>query len=664
MNHIVNKYKLNLYAQRDILRVNNNGEDMDSNFYTRAQQPFFLERKADVAQLQFYTGTLKTYHHIHDIPLPSGKETSASVQNISLIPFCQAKERGFQVHDGGETIKTILVNHQQEIALDDFLQTIANALVQIDEPEYQTSRQTYQQLIDKIIKDEIGTGQGANFVIARQFTSKMHGDLLPNMLSLFRSLLINEIGAYSTFLFFDGVDYVIGASPERHISKVKNQVMMNPISGTFRKNETSAENFQQDFFAFLQDRKEIFELFMVMDEELKIMCELCDQGGTIIGPLIKEMSKLIHTEYLLIGASTKNIHELLINSMFAPTVTGSPVENAFRVKKKYETCSRGYYSSVIATIGTDADGEEMLDAPITIRTLEIKQDGTIYGRAGATLVRGSEAVSETKETEVKISGMLNSIKLAGSDSVTPTAMLGSINQEALTILLQERNLNLSRFWVEPQNKEFSILPELQGKKMLIIDAEDGFSNMLKRMINHLGVDIGWCSYKDDFEQDKAIDASNMDVMILGPGPGNPTDRNDGKMLRMQGLLRQYLQAKQKFFAECLSHQLLCDIFDLPIVQKTTPLQGTQEEILLFGRKEWVGFYNTFSAVIDERVTDISNSIGWLQTDYGSVQISFDVQTGEINALKGDFFFSCQFHPESILTPRGYGIISDNLKLLI
>ncbi len=746
---------------------------MENEFLQNFYQPFFLERKGSHDNILLCQGDIHLLDKISQIPLPLSNTLPNQFVSINLIPFCQAKERGFDVHDGNEKIKSLTVQQHHYIPLQNFMTHVENCTVNIENISYDISFEDYQNIIRQIIEDEIGDGQGANFVIPREFTAQILGDLLPCILSIFRSLLVNEIGAYSTFLLFDGTDYTIGASPERHISKIKGEVMMNPISGTFRKNETDAAHFQEDFFAFLQDRKEVFELFMVMDEELKIMCELCNQGGAIIGPLLKEMSKLLHTEYLLIGHSDKDIHHLLKYSMFAPTVTGSPVKNAFRVNKKYEKQSRGYYSSVIAVIGTDDEGGEMLDAPITIRTLEISGDGKISGRAGATLVRGSDPLSEAKETEVKISGVINSIKLAGTNPPAPQAMLPLINAEQLQVILQKRNINLSRFWVEPQNKEYCTQPEFIGKKMVIVDGEDGFSNMLKRMINHLGADIEWRHYRDK------IEFSNYDMVIMGPGPGNPTDQNDEKMKLMRGMIETLLNNRQFFFAECLSHQILCDILGLPIVKKQTTFQGTQEEITLFDKQYLVGFYNSFVAIYDHEYMGENranalgnpptpqeymggnranalgnpptpqeymggnranalgnpptpqeymggnrpNALGNPPTPHeymggnrpnttalgnppmpqeymgenranalgnpptpqeymggnrpnttalgnpyhhilADLSISCDANTKEINALKGEHFFSCQFHPESILTPHGYHIIADALRSLL
>lgn len=76
---------------------------------------------------------------------------------------------------------------------------------------------------------------------------------------------------------------------------------------------------------------------MVVDEELKMMCTVGDMGGVVVGPRLKEMSHLAHTEYELRGRSSLDVREVLRETMFAATVTGSPVQNACRVIERYES---------------------------------------------------------------------------------------------------------------------------------------------------------------------------------------------------------------------------------------------------------------------------------------------------------------------------------------
>ena len=75
---------------------------------------------------------------------------------------------------------------------------------------------------------------------------------------------------------------------------------------------------------------------MVVDEEMKMMSAVCPNGGRILGPFLKQMSRLSHTEYLLEGRTDLDVREVLRLTMFAPTVTGSPMENACAVIAEYE----------------------------------------------------------------------------------------------------------------------------------------------------------------------------------------------------------------------------------------------------------------------------------------------------------------------------------------
>ena len=222
-------------------------------------------------------------------------------------------------------------------------------------------------------------------------------------------MLERERGAYWTFVFFTGDRYLIGASPERHVSIHGGDVRMNPISGTFR--IPGEGDVRGQLLDFLHDEKEIFELFMVVDEELKMMCDICTEGGQVLGPFLKPMSRLVHTEYLLAGRTTRDPREVLRDTMYAATVTGSPVENACRLIKQYEREGRGYYGAALALLGRDAEGGHIVDSPIVIRTADVDLDGRLTVTAGATLVRDSDAAYEVAETHAKAGGILSAFGL-------------------------------------------------------------------------------------------------------------------------------------------------------------------------------------------------------------------------------------------------------------
>src|SRR6185295_16519356 len=241
-------------------------------------------------------------------------------------------------------------------------------------------------------------------------------------LRVFARLLAAERGAYWTFAVHTGQSTLVGATPERHVSVDDGLVLMNPISGTYRHPPGGPD--RQALLDFLADRKEIDELSMVLDEELKMMAAVSDLGGQVIGPYLKEMAHLTHTEYLLAGRGSRDVRDVLRETMFAPTVTGSPIENACRVIARHERRGRGYYAGVLALLDHDEQGRQTLDAPILIRTAEISPDGALRVPVGATLVRHSTPDGEVAETHTKAAGVLAALGLrpSGPARGTPPAL--------------------------------------------------------------------------------------------------------------------------------------------------------------------------------------------------------------------------------------------------
>ena len=194
-----------------------------------------------------------------------------------------------------------------------------------DRGGFETSDDDYAEVVEAIIRDEIGQGEGANLVIGRHYRAVVADWDAAKALTVFRRLLERERGAYWTFCFFTGDRYLIGASPERHVSVHGGDVRMNPISGTFRiARRAGPTGCKSRLLDFLADEKEIYELFMVVDEELKMMCDICHEGGQVLGPFLKPMTHLVHTEYLLAGRTSRDVREVLRDTMYAATVTGQP----------------------------------------------------------------------------------------------------------------------------------------------------------------------------------------------------------------------------------------------------------------------------------------------------------------------------------------------------
>ncbi|GAA3396547.1 anthranilate synthase family protein [Streptomyces roseoviridis] len=588
---------------------------------------------------------------------------------LALVPFRQIRERGFDVRDDGTPLSVLVAEETYELPLAEVLDGLPAHDVRVEDGGFDVSDEEYGRIVRRVIDEEIGRGEGANFVIRRTYTGTLPGFGRPDALALFRRLLAGERGAYWTFVVHTGDRTLVGASPEVHVRmsggrserealsveggggggrRVGGTVVMNPISGTYRYPAGTAPT-PEDLLAFLADRKETEELSMVVDEELKMMCTVGDMGGMVIGPRLKEMAHLAHTEYELRGRSSLDVREVLRETMFAATVTGSPVQNACRVIERHEAGGRGYYAGALALLGTDGNGAQTLDSPILIRTADISADGRLRVAVGATLVRHSDPASEVAETHAKAAGVLTALGVRegrpdGEAAAPARARLA--DDPRVRAALDARRADLAPFWLTMQVRS----AELSGHA-LVIDAEDTFTAMLAHLLRSSGLEVSVLRYDEPGLRELAL--AHEGPIVLGPGPGDPSDAADPKMRFLRGLTAGLLRGhRHGLLGVCLGHELIAAELGLEIVRKRTPFQGAQVRIDLFGQERTVGFYNSFTARCDDRTAT--------ELALHRIEVSRDPESDEVHALRGRGFAGVQFHPESVLTTDGAALTASLL----
>jgi len=589
--------------------------------------PFALVRRAE-GVVDVLVGDVVTVAELANIPV-------SDHDVLAVVPYRQITERGFDCVDDHAPLLVLRATERETVGVDQVLERIEDVRFDLTDPGFDLDDGGYAETVRKVLAEEIGQGAGANFVLMRSFTATIADYRPVTALAVFRRLLISEPGAYWTFLVDTGDRTFVGATPERHVSVADGTVTMNPISGTYRHTEHGPD--LAGLLSFLADTKEIDELYMVVDEELKMMAEVGDLGGRVLGPYLRQMSRLTHTEYLLVGRTSLDVREVLRRTMFAPTVTGSPLENACRVIARYERNGRGYYAGVLALIER---GGTVLDAPILIRTAEISRTGSLRVSVGATLVRDSVPAAEVAETHAKAAAVLDALHGRSHRQGLPAERFSddAAVQESLVV----RNNTLAAFWL---NSHSSSATPLAGRRALMIDAEDTFTAMLAHLLRTLGLTVTRVRY------DQFLDTAAYDLVVVGPGPGDPRVLTDSKMATLRSIVSDLVDSGQPMLAICLGHQVLSSTLGLALVRKNRPYQGVQRRIDLFGTPERVGFYSTFVAVCDE-------------DSLGEVTVCRDRNTGEVHALRGPRFVSTQFHPESVLTEHGIDILAGLLTELI
>ncbi|MDX6351337.1 MAG: 2-amino-4-deoxychorismate synthase [Streptomyces sp.] len=615
-----------------------------------AAPPFALIRRRtpgrDADTVEVLIGPVTTVERLADVPLPTA---------LVMVPFRQIAERGFDVRDDGTPLAVLVPQETHELPLSEVLAALPAQDVRVEDGAFDIDDDTYAGIVGRVIEDEIGQGEGANFVIRRTFRGRIPDFAAADALALFRRLLSGERGAYWTYVVHTPERTLVGASPEVHVRMSGGTVVMNPISGTYRYPSTGPD--AEGLLAFLHDAKEVEELTMVVDEELKMMSAICSLGGVVVGPRLKEMAHLAHTEYELRGRSTMDVRDVLRETMFAATVTGSPVQNACRVIERYEPlgpdgAGRGYYAGALALIGQDAGGAQTLDSPILIRTADIAPDGQLKVAVGATLVRHSDPYAEVAETHAKAAGVLTALGVVPAPVRDESAPRPRLAEDLrVQAALDARRANLAPFWLRMQTEQ----PRPVNGHALVVDGEDTFTAMLAHVLRSSGYEVTVRRYDDPGLREAAL--AHDGPVVLGPGPGDPGDAADPKMRFLRALAADLVRDHAHgLLGVCLGQELVAAELGLEIVRKDEPFQGAQKTIDFFGRPETVGFYNSFTARADDATAD--------ELAMHRVELSRDPATGDVHAMRGPGFAGVQFHPESVLTLDGTRIVAELLARVL
>jgi 2-amino-4-deoxychorismate synthase len=611
--------------------------------------PFALlyRPERDASTVEFLTGRFASYDRLAD--LPAGNV-------LALVPFEQIAERGFAHTPDGAELLAMKVSERSLLPKDRLPGLLPPEPVEVRDDRFDLDDAEYEALVHKVVEQEIGTGKGANFVIKRSFLARIPDFRIRTALTVFGRLLREERGAYWTFLVHTGDFTLIGASPERHITLEDGLATMNPISGTYRYPDGGADT--DGLLRFLSDQKESDELYMVLDEELKMMGRICPLGGQVTGPLIKPMARLAHTEYYVEGRTHLDARQVLRETMFAPTVTGSPLESACEVITRYEPTGRRYYAGALALLDEDAAGRTTLDSTIAIRTVEIDPAGRMRLDVGATLVRHSDPKAEAAETRAKTAGMLAALGLGpgpgpdgAGDRPGNSAGPGWSYDPRVPAALASRNDRLAKYWLRRAEDRLAPRAPLAGRSALIVDCEDHFTSMLSSQLSALGLDttvVRW---------DEQPSPRGYDLLVSGPGPGDPRLDSHPKIRTVRQLIGSALADGQPLLAVCLSHQVLAGLLGLPLVRCDRPHQGTQRRIDFFGRPERCGFYNTYAARSSQSWAAVPGSTA-------RAELVRDEGSGEVHAIRGPGFGSVQFHPESVLTEHGIDMLGDLVTELL
>jgi len=193
-------------------------------------------------------------------------------------------------------------------------------------------------------------------------------------------------------------------------------------------------------------------------------------------------------------------------------------------------------------------------------------------------------------------------------------------------------------------------PRLRFAVLLVIDNYDSFTFNLVQCFGQLGVEQR-VFRNDEITPEQAV-ALNPERVLLSPGPCSPNEA--GVTL---DILRAFA-GRRPILGVCLGHQSIGHYFGGRVVRAGRLMHGKTSPILHRGTDVFQGMPQGFAA------TRYHSLLVERATLPAELEITAETAEGEIMGLRHRDLpiWGVQFHPESIATEGGIGILRNFLEL--
>ncbi len=186
--------------------------------------------------------------------------------------------------------------------------------------------------------------------------------------------------------------------------------------------------------------------------------------------------------------------------------------------------------------------------------------------------------------------------------------------------------------------------------ILLIDNYDSFSYNLYQMIGELNPDIR--IIRNDEMTTEEIERLQPERIILSPGPGRPSEA---------GICEQTVLAlgnRIPILGVCLGHQAICEAYGGRITYAGWLMHGKQSEVRLAADSK------LFTGLGEKTRVARYHSLAAADPLPANLKVTARTETGEIMAVEHTSYpvYGVQFHPESILTPKGKSILRNFLSI--
>jgi menaquinone-specific isochorismate synthase len=248
--------------------------------------------------------------------------------------------------------------------------------------------------------NEISLNRVSKVVLARYADLKLSKN--PDIFSIIKRMIKTYPGCY-TFAYRNGESIFIGSSPEKLFSVRQGILETQALAGSFPRGKTEISDTLLET-ELLNNGKNIAEHKKVLDFIVNQLNSVSENVIYSVNPIVK---KLPYIQHLLTRITAKLNNGVSIYSVIkklhpTPAVCGIPVENAKLIIENLELFERGLYSGILGWIDFNNNAE----IAVGIRSALLKGK-YLRAFAGCGLVEGSDALSEYKETELKLIPILS-----------------------------------------------------------------------------------------------------------------------------------------------------------------------------------------------------------------------------------------------------------------
>ncbi|MBA2523131.1 MAG: phenazine-specific anthranilate synthase component I, partial [Solirubrobacterales bacterium] len=115
-------------------------------------------------------GRRSDYETLDDVPLCTGEPPAGRLfDRLLCVPYAQIRERGFAVHADDAPLSSIEIDTETAVPLADTVAALPEVvpLTTVGPVGFDLADDAYADLVGRVVRDEIGRGEGANLVIAR-----------------------------------------------------------------------------------------------------------------------------------------------------------------------------------------------------------------------------------------------------------------------------------------------------------------------------------------------------------------------------------------------------------------------------------------------------------------------------------------------------------------